>query len=247
MQRAEIVKADARLIAHAGSVEINRADLASLSTPVRTLTHYPFPHADLVTYIETRLWEGYGIEIEKGRYAVMSDGLKLFAALTLKRGKDDFALALGIRTSNDKSMSLQFVAGANVFVCDNMAFSGDTMVLCKKHTGLLNPRMTVYGGIDRAITKFASLEVRIDQLKSSKITDQAAKALIFDMVNQGIVNQNALPIIGKNYFEPTHQEQRDEFGGSLWMLNNAVTEYCKTLKPHVAFEVSQGVGALMGM
>lgn len=245
--QAEIVKVSARLSAHAGAMPITREALANLSTPPRTRSHYPFAHADLVTYMETRLWDGYGIEIVKGEFAVMSDGLKLFGVVTLKRGKDDFALALGIRTSNDRSMSLQFVAGANVFVCDNMAFSGDTMVLCRKHTGLLNPRKTVFDGIDTAIMKFASLENRIAQLKASKITDTEAKALIYDMVAKGVVNQNALPTIGKLYFEPTHQEQAKEFGGSLWMLNNAVTEYAKGLKPNVALDVAQGVGALMGM
>lgn len=245
--KAEVVKADAKLISHAGAVEITRDALSSLRTPPRTNSHHPFAHADLITFIETRLWDAYRIEIEKGNYAVMSDGLKLFAALVLKRGQDDFNLALGIRTSNDKSISLQFVAGANVFVCDNMAFSGESMVLCRKHTGLLNPRTEVFAGVDRAIQKFVSLETRIAALKQQKISDTEAKALIFDMVNTGIVNQNALPLIGKNYFEPTHKEQAQEFGGSLWMLNNAVTEYCKTLKPNVAFEVSQGVGALMGM
>lgn len=32
------------------------------------------------------------------------------------------------RTSNDKTMSIQMVAGAGVFVCDKLVFSGDSIV-----------------------------------------------------------------------------------------------------------------------
>ena len=117
----------------------------------------------------------------------------------------------------------------------------------RKHTSLMNPRAETFGGVDRAIMKFTALETRISEMKKHVLTDNDAKALIYDMVAQGIGNQNALPTIGELYFEPTHEEQAAQFGGTLWMLNNAVTEYAKTLKPNVAFEVSQGVGALMEM
>jgi hypothetical protein len=62
--KAEIVHVDARLSAHAGATPITREALATLSTPPRTRSHYPFSHADLITFIETRLWDGYGIEID---------------------------------------------------------------------------------------------------------------------------------------------------------------------------------------
>jgi hypothetical protein len=54
----------------------------------------------------------------------------------------DYAMALGIRGSNDRSMAIQATAGARVLVCDNLAFSGDsgTIVLRKKHTPRLDRR-----------------------------------------------------------------------------------------------------------
>lgn len=242
-----IVEASAKLIAHAGAVPISRENLASLYTPPRTNTHYPVPHSDLITFIETRLWETYKVGINKTNFAVMNEGMRLFGTLTLSTEFGDFALALGIRTSNDRTLKLQFICGANVFVCDNMAFSGESLALDRKHTGRLNPRMEVYDAIDRAMGKYNVLNQRIAELKQIKITETEAKAMLFDMMALKYVNLNAPLRIFELFANPTHQEQAKEFGGTMWMLNNAVTEYAKGLPANQALEVSQNVGKMLLM
>ena len=48
-----------------------------------------------------------------------------FGVLDLETTFDGCRFAIGIRTSNDKSMRLALTVGYRVFVCDNMAFAGD--------------------------------------------------------------------------------------------------------------------------
>ena len=42
-------------------------------------------------------------------------------------------LAVGVRSSLDKSISLQWACGSRVFVCDNLAFRSER-VIARKHT-----------------------------------------------------------------------------------------------------------------
>ena len=59
----------------------------------------------------------------------MTDTLQLAYADT-----EDGTAALGLRTSNNKTMSIQLCAGLSVFVCDNLVFRGDLIALNRKHT-----------------------------------------------------------------------------------------------------------------
>jgi hypothetical protein len=232
------------LIAHAGAVKIERGGLLSLSVPARTLTHRPVAHSTVIDLIEQRLGD-HQIFIEKAEYAVMTDGLKLFAALVLKRAVDDFAFALGLRTSNDKTMAMELVAGARVFVCDNMALSGDADILCRKHTSLFDPRTAIFAGIDRAVRKFDVLENRIKALKGQALSDLEAKAMICDSVVKGVLPAKMLAPVHKAYFDPPHAEFEAR---TMWSLQNAYTETAKLIeKPNIALEFSQAVGAMFLM
>ena len=60
---------------------------------------------------------------------------KLFGTLDLTlNGIGGTCASLGLRTANNKTMSLSMIAGLRVFVCDNMAFSGETIILRRRHT-----------------------------------------------------------------------------------------------------------------
>jgi predicted SpoU family rRNA methylase len=58
----------------------------------------------------------------------------MFAVLTYSNGvEEDMGLSIGIRNSYDKSMSIGVALGARVFVCDNLAISGEIRIV-RKHT-----------------------------------------------------------------------------------------------------------------
>ena len=242
----EAKNVSATLCTHKGAVKITRDDLANLSTPPRTLTHTPLAHAQFIDLIEERL-EGHKISIARCEVAVMNNGMRLFGTLVLKRAMDDFAFAMGLRAANDKSMAMELVAGFRVFCCDNMALSGDSEILWRKHTSGLNPRAAIFAGVDKAIRKFDVLQTNVGMLKEAPISDTDAKALIFDALAKGVINQNQVLPIGKEYLEPKHAEFEPR---TRWSLHNAFTEVFKEMAvkyPHVALESTQALGSLFAI
>jgi hypothetical protein len=234
-------KATATLCAHSGAVKISRGDLVSIPTPPRTLTFTPVPHSLLVDLIEARL-DAKGLCISKSEFAVQSDGQKLFAALTLAhQTKDDFSFAMAIRASNDKSMPIELVAGLRVFICDNMALSGDSEILCRKHTSRLDIRGEIFSGVDRAIARFFTLDQRIAALKDASLSDVEAKALILDAAVKEVMPLRLIPSVAKNYLEPPHTEFEPR---TQWSLHNAFTESFKELRPNIALDATQELGTL---
>ena len=61
--------------------------------------------------------------------------LSMFGVLSCRNGLPDrdHCLALGIRSSYDRSLAVGLVAGSRVFCCDNLAFSGE-VTMHRKHT-----------------------------------------------------------------------------------------------------------------
>ena len=246
--------ATATLCAHSGAIKVQRGELISIPTPPRTISFMPIPHNTLVELVETKL-EAQGYEIQTSEFAIQDGkldgrplaGAKLFATFILKRCLDEFAFALGLRASNDKSMAIEMVAGARVFVCDNMALCGEADLLWRKHTSGLDRftlRQAVGNGVQKAIGRFGGFETGVNRLKAAFISDNEAKANIYDAVKTGVIPQNFLPKVGDAYFNPPHTEFEPR---NMWSLHNSYTEVIKVeyaAKPHLVIDTAQAVGAM---
>ncbi len=75
----------------------------------------------------------YGHEIIREDYGVTPDGARFFGVLSLKSEYGDYSDTVGLRNSHDKRFPIGISFGSRVFVCDNLAFSGDR-VIRRKHT-----------------------------------------------------------------------------------------------------------------
>jgi Domain of unknown function (DUF932) len=240
-----IQQTEATLCAHSGAMKINREDLYSVATPKGTDSWKPIPHSMLVDTIEETLRRNH-FRIAKEEYAVQTEGAKLFGVMTLESTESDYALALGLRTSNDKSFPVQMIAGARVFVCDNLAFSGSVVTLKRRHTSRLDIQVEVAGGIQRAIGKFQEMGQSVQRMKEMDLTgkDVVAKAKICDAAVRGVMPLRLVPDVYKNYFEPKHEEFAPR---NAWSLHNAFTESFKLLKPNVAMQSGVELGKLFNV
>src|SRR3984893_9909849 len=100
--------------------QANREQLAQIETPDATRSFKPVPHIELIDTLEHVLKLNH-ITIRKEQVALRRDGLTLFGVLQLQyQDTSDGIAALGLRTSNNRTMSIQLCAGLSVFVCDNM-------------------------------------------------------------------------------------------------------------------------------
>ena len=106
-----------QLISHVDTDLVNRAQLLNVPTPEATETFKPIAHIELIDMLD-RVLNQQSIHIRDEQFALRRDGAVLFGVLQLAYGETgDGMAALGLRTGNNKTMSLQICAGMSVFVC----------------------------------------------------------------------------------------------------------------------------------
>lgn len=99
-----------QLVSHVDTDVVSRAELRALPAPEVTRTFKPIPHVELVDMLEFVLRENQ-IRIEE-RFALRREGSVLFGVLQLAhRETPDGPAALGLRTANNKTISIQIGAG----------------------------------------------------------------------------------------------------------------------------------------
>jgi hypothetical protein len=233
-----------------GSQIVTRDQLRSIPTPASTASWRPLPHVELVETLEDRL-QAAGYRIEREQFAVQTGGLRLFGTLDLRNGHElgeGLGFALGFRHANDKSLALQIVGGARVFVCDNLALSGDIQVFKNKHTH------GVYGRLRQALgTYLGKLGQQIELIKdrfgvwqAAEISDDQAKVLIYDAIAKGIIPSRIRPEVHEAYFEAARLNYQDCAPRTKWGLHNAFTRSIKALNPAPAYEANLGLTRLFG-
>lgn len=234
----------ATLVAHCGARKVTREELKEMPVPEGTRTHQPLPHHAIVDVLEEAL-SFRQVSVVKDEYAVSADGMKMFGVMDLNRGFDAGRFSIGMRNSNDKSMRLALTAGYRVFVCDNMAFSGDFTPLLHKHTSNLNLTDSIAVAVDRIYRGLDSLAHQITLMREHGLTDNDARLIIYrafvEKALKGVTRQ-MMPTVHANYFEPAHEDFRQR---NLWSLSNAFTSAFKSLAPLKQFEATAKLGLYM--
>jgi hypothetical protein len=233
-----------QLISHVDTDIVTRTELKGIQTPEPTATWRPIPHIELVDMLDLVLTQQH-MQIKDEQFALRRDGSVLFAVLQLAYGETgDGVAALGLRTGNNKSMSLQICAGLSVFVCDNLAFRGDLIALKRKHTSGLNLREELTLAIIRFQEHFGRLIGEIGDLKHRALGDLEAKALIHDVFAHGLMPVRLLSDVSRAYFEPQLAEFEPR---NAWSLHNAFTGLAKEMPMPTRLPAIQAIGKLFGM
>lgn len=249
------------LVAHVDSQLVTLADLERIPAPAPMgRRHYPVSHKDLVAATRVEL-EKVGLEPYKEQYAVSKNGLKLFATWDLapttdkglvlipERVRGDRGLAFGFRHGNDQSMAIEMVCGSRVFVCDNMAFSGDSIILHRMHTKNVHLRDEVGRGITKMLDGYSNFEANMERLENSPLTEEQAKALLIDAFMK-------IKVLAPKYLRPTfewyfrkYEQAPDCAPRTAYGLLNAFT---RTLKDEVKsqvvrYQATSRVGRFFGL
>jgi hypothetical protein len=232
------------LVAHCGARKVTREELQELPIPEGTRTHQPLSHHEIVEVLDEAL-SFRSLRVARDEYAVSADGMKMFGIMDLNSNFDGGNYSIGLRNSNDKSMRLALTAGYRVFVCDNMAFSGDFTPLLHKHTSKFDLRDGIAIAVDRIHRGLGGLNDHIRSMETRGLSDNDARLLIYsafmERALRGVPRQ-LMPIVHSNYFEPEHE---DFHARNLWSLSNAFTSAFKTLTPLKQFEATAKLGAFM--
>src|SRR5881296_3747773 len=111
------------------------------------------------------------IGVVQDEYAVSKDGMKLFGALDLDTGMHGCRFSIGIRNAHDKSMRLAMTVGYRVFVCENMAFSGDFQPVLAKHSKNFSLTSALSIGVDEMQRNFDGMRMQVDSWRESQLSD----------------------------------------------------------------------------
>lgn len=224
------------LMIHCGAQGVDRAELAQLPVPkAKGPRHVVRPFiedVEMVTdYMKTEgiriKDEAFGVMYKKGTdvpvrfFGVMQVHIKGF-------GRDkDYGLLVGLRGSYNQSLPRAIAVGSRVFVCDNLAFSGEVEIKTKQTLNVARcmPRL-----LQEAIAQVPYMAEhqsrRFEAYHNVTIEQQAGDATLVELVRLGVLNPSQMGKAVNEWDAPSYEQHAAE-GLSVWRLQNAVTEAIK--------------------
>lgn len=216
------------LVLHTGGATVDRHRLDTAFTPPATDTWFPIPHTLLVETVVDQL-QSNGLQVVEQVHALARDDQRYFGLLQVRNGHnpDDYGLVLGLRNSHDQSFPAALVVGSGVFVCDNLAFSGEIKI-GRRHTRYIERDLPslVNVALGRLSALRRSQDIRIAAYKTTELSAELSDHIILNAFRSGLINTQRIPLVVKEYKAPRHPEFAKD-GFTAWRLFNAFTEALK--------------------
>ena len=220
------MSAGAQLTLHSGAQVATRAEVLDVRTPDATETWQPVPHGFLIDGFLSRL-ESIGFGVQREQHGLTRDGARWFGVFDLvaRSAERDYSLAIGLRNSHDQSFAAAAMMGSRVWICDNLAMSGEVRIIRKHTSEILNDLPDV---MDEAVVKLSSIEdfmrIRIDHYKASELTDAQVHDFLVRSTMAKVLPVTRLPLVYAEWHRPRHDDFRPR---TAWSLFNGFTEVFK--------------------
>jgi hypothetical protein len=134
-------------------------------------------------------------------------------------------------------------AGVRVLACDNMALSGNEIVLHKKHSKNFPLAAALPEAFDRYQHGTLVLQRDIEDLKGGSLSTEDAKKYIFDIFRRKIVPLRLFhPVVDS--WQAMHPHDSI---GTYWNLLNCFTANTKQLSPNVEMRATVRLGRFFGL
>lgn len=214
------------LILHAGGQEVTLQDVLAVPVPEETDSYKPVPYGRAIEFLKEAVASELHLPIKKERFGLNNEGKQLFAMVTLDTGDELFALSIGIRQSYNKSLALGVAVGANVFVCDNLAFAGDAFQVVRRNTTYVWPdfQKLVTKQVGDALGHFASMKADIEAMKGLPCSEKHGYAWLGIAMGAGIITPTQATVAFEDWKKPRYEDFADR---NIWSLYNCVTEGLK--------------------
>lgn len=217
----------ANLMLHCGGHQVDYEALREIKTPDPVGIWNPVDHTVVFQTMMDALNDS-GYKVMNAVHAVSREGRNYFGLAQVNADyleTEEYGLVVGFRNSHCKSFAASMVAGAQVFVCDNLAFSGEVSFKHKHTTSVLQKLPMLFKqGVGKLNQLYLNQETRYEAYKVHEMEDLRAEKIVIDMYRDNLITTQEVGKIIDIYDEPTH----DEYGkGSAWTLFNATTEVVK--------------------
>lgn len=203
--------------------------LKSVPVPAKTNSYSPVSHSLIIDTIGEGL-KDKGFHIKSKQYNHSKYGQQLIGQYALGTDDPTMGMMVAFRNSYDKSMSLGFATGANVWICGNGMISGE-LTHKRKHTGdaqtdILNIMGESLGLID----------LRFNELQHDKglMEDHSAidKRCAAELLGRMVCEEEILNTMQMNIIRKEMDVSEDfKFNGSVWNFYNNCTEALKKSHP----------------
>ena len=209
---------------------MDKLDLYNVRIPASTDSYSAVSHQNIIEAVYEQL-DRRNLQVVKEKYNVAANGDKVIGYFDLNyNNNSEMGMRLAFRNSYDKSMSVAFVAGTQVWICENGCISGEIQFL-RKHTGSVISEL--YNKINTTIEQLEDHFLRTErhsiQMKSIELPKIKAAELYGRMfMVEDIISPTQLSIVKKELNEPTHKVFEEE---TLWSAYNHVTFALKETHP----------------
>lgn len=217
------------LVLHCGANSATRDQVALVATPEADGIWQPIPHLTIRDLVANQVTAN-GLVIKEEAYGLWKDGLRAFGLLGL--GTDgaaalDFQMVLGWRNSHDKSFPAAGALGSRVFVCDNLAFSGE-VTFARKHT--VNVMRDLPGLVSAAVGRLINLrgqqENRIEAYKGYELDNHRVNDVVIQALDARVIGATRIPAVLQEWRKPRYPEFEPR---TAWSLFNGFTEVLKAV------------------
>ena len=220
------------MMLHCGGELVTREQVDLIWKPEATATYQPVAHGEVVDLAKEIVDYRLGYKLRSEQYGLNKEGMHFFFALTYDTGTDQGFTIAG-RNSYDKTLTVAYVGGSRVFVCDNLALHGEALHVQRKHT--LNVKRDIRDLCDNAI-------------QSGVVAAKSLSDLWHDMklipcdVDRGFEIMGRA--LGHDVIKPQQvtlamdawEEDLHGFGRSLFGVYQAFTEGCKRGAPNTLID-----------
>jgi hypothetical protein len=203
-----------------GDNYVTEEELRQIPVPQGTQTWYPIGHSAVLDAVRSTLTSA-GYEVVAQSLAVANNGLRFFGTLDLSVSiLDGVMLAIGIRNSMDRSIPIEFCAGARVMVCTNLSFYSQVAV-SRRHTKHGAERYME--GISLSVQQLAEHQLAQSRwmalLQDHRLETHEAESIILRSYEQKLIGSRQLPLVIDEWRHP----QFDHGGETGWSLWNTFT------------------------
>lgn len=229
------------LSAHTTTTRCTEAEVLAVPEPEWTKTWHPVSHAKVLESLGNSVGK-LGIKVNTRQYSLNGKGTQMFGVWGLDLGSKEIGYSLGFRNAIDRSMTLGVCDGTNVFVCDNLMFSGD-FIMFRKHTSGLDYEEVQElsdNAVERAVIQMEKLEQWQQSLHEIEVPEPDFKQLAYDMIMAYVFSPAKL----LRYVDAVQEEIKLEKGRTLYTVHGGATRLLREASLHRVSDATKKLNGL---
>ena len=215
-------------------------DVLAVETPPSTDSYCAVPYGRLIESVREHV-EKIG-PVTHESWELAREGKQLFGTMRVDSGHKDHGLAIGIRSSHDKSLSVGIATGASVFVCSNLCFSGDAVTLMRAHRSQFwdSWEGLVVNALAQAGAKYDDMAEQFERMKLIDVDQDQGYGLIGIAAGIKTITPTQTNAALRAWRNPPQEAFEPR---NAWSLYNALTEGAKKAPVGTSLDVHTGIHA----